>query len=199
MTDVASGLTLVSPEGTRYRFDPGALCLELLTTGGPGGFSRYEILHTPPDLAGWLALSRLRLDPATVTVDADELADTRRLRDALWRIAQARTRQRAAPAADLAVVNEAAANPPLVPRITVDGGHAWRLPATGRQVLATIARDAVDLLTGPYAGRIRECGAHDCYLVFVDTSRPGQRRWCAMERCGNRQKARALRARQAPG
>ncbi|MEE3918700.1 CGNR zinc finger domain-containing protein [Micromonospora sp. BRA006-A] len=33
----------------------------------------------------------------------------------------------------------------------------------------------------------------------MDTSRPGQRRWCAMERCGNRQKARALRSRRAPG
>ncbi|NUP00309.1 MAG: CGNR zinc finger domain-containing protein, partial [Nonomuraea sp.] len=45
--------------------------------------------------------------------------------------------------------------------------------------------------------RIRECAGDNCPLVFVDTSRPGARRWCAMERCGNRHKLRALRARQA--
>jgi predicted RNA-binding Zn ribbon-like protein len=62
--------------------------------------------------------------------------------------------------------------------------------------VSTIARDAVELFTGRFADRIRECGAHDCYLIFVDTSRPGRRRWCAMERCGNRHKVRALRARR---
>ncbi|SCG36123.1 CGNR zinc finger domain-containing protein [Micromonospora halophytica] len=196
MTDGASGLTLTSPEGTRYRFDPGALCLEFLTTGGPGALARYDVLRQPRDLADWLALSRLRLDPADVDVDADELALARRLRDTLWRIARRRTRGETPERADLAVVNEAAAGPPLVPQIADDGGRAWRLPATGGQALSSIARDAVDLLTGRYADRIRECGAHDCQLVFVDTSRPGQRRWCAMERCGTRHKVRALRARR---
>ncbi|WP_411292945.1 CGNR zinc finger domain-containing protein [Streptomyces sp. CBMA123] len=31
------------------------------------------------------------------------------------------------------------------------------------------------------------------------TSRPGRRRWCSMERCGNRHKVRALRARRETG
>ncbi|WP_425295942.1 CGNR zinc finger domain-containing protein [Nocardia cyriacigeorgica] len=31
----------------------------------------------------------------------------------------------------------------------------------------------------------------------MHTPPPGARRWCAMERCGNRHKLRALRARQA--
>ncbi|MGB2571995.1 CGNR zinc finger domain-containing protein [Micromonospora citrea] len=196
MTDGASGLTLISPEGTRYRFDPGALCLEFLTTGGPGALARYDVLHQPRDLADWLALSRLRVDPADVDTDADDLTLARRLRDALWRIARRRTRGDAPEPADLALVNEAAAAPPLIPQVTADGGRAWRLPATGGQALSSIARDAVDLLTGRHADRIRECAAHDCQLVFVDTSRPGQRRWCAMERCGTRHKVRALRSRR---
>ncbi|MBB2948223.1 hypothetical protein FB565_008006 [Actinoplanes lutulentus] len=41
-----------------------------------------------------------------------------------------------------------------------------------------------------------ECSGDTCPLVFVDSSRPGARRWCAMERCGNRHKLRALRARR---
>ncbi|MFC0503712.1 CGNR zinc finger domain-containing protein [Micromonospora costi] len=206
MTDDASGLTLVSLTGTRYRFDPGALSLEFLTTGGPGPVGRrYEALHRPADLAAWLALSRLRLDPARVEVDPQELATARRLRDALWRLACARTGGRPpsddpadfdATPADLATLNEVAAGAPLVPELTAEGSRRWALPARGGQALATIARDAVDLFSGPYAGRIRECGAHNCHLVFVDTSRPGQRRWCSMERCGNRHKVRSLRARR---
>jgi len=47
------GLTLHSHTGVAYRFDPGALCLELLTTGGPGPYRRYEVLHEPADLALW--------------------------------------------------------------------------------------------------------------------------------------------------
>lgn len=63
--------------------------------------------------------------------------------------------------------------------------------------MATVARDAVELLTGPFVHRIRTCAAVDCHLVYVDTSRPGRRRWCSMEHCGNRHKVRALRARHS--
>ncbi|SIN23322.1 CGNR zinc finger domain-containing protein [Micromonospora cremea] len=205
MTDVASGITLVSLQGARFLFDPGALCLEFLTTGGPGIGARYEVLRRPADLADWLARSRLRLDPAQVDVSPAELAAGRRLRDALWRLVCARTGTRPpastpgdfdATPADLDALNEAAADAPLAPQLNPDGTRHWRLPASGRQALASIARDAVDLFTGPYADRIRECGAHNCYLVFVDTSRPGRRRWCSMERCGNRHKVRSLRSRR---
>jgi len=63
-------------------------------------------------------------------------------------------------------------------------------------VRSDLARDAVDLLTGPLAGRIRRCAGVDCTLVFADTSRPGQRRWCSMRRCGDRAKARGFRQRK---
>ncbi|MFB6780879.1 CGNR zinc finger domain-containing protein [Streptomyces sp. NPDC056352] len=59
-----------------------------------------------------------------------------------------------------------------------------------------MARDAVGLLTEAYADRVSERGSSDCQLVCVDTSRPGGRRWCAMERCGDRHKALAHRARR---
>ncbi|MFI5630759.1 CGNR zinc finger domain-containing protein [Streptomyces sp. NPDC051664] len=42
----------------------------------------------------------------------------------------------------------------------------------------------MELFAGPFARRIRECDAHDCQLLFIDTSRAGGRRWCAMARCG---------------
>ncbi|PBC77701.1 putative RNA-binding Zn ribbon-like protein [Streptomyces sp. TLI_235] len=195
MDDAATGLVLRSPEGTAYRFDPGALCLELLPTGGPGAYARYEVLHRPADLADWI--DACRLDTGEVAVGPADVAAARELRDALWRLTEARADGAPGAPGDYEAVNRAAAAPPPVPRIGPDGRRAAPAPTTATAVLSAVARDAVALFTGPYADRIRACVAHDCQLHFVDTSRPGRRRWCSMERCGNRQKVRALRARQA--
>ncbi|MFJ9741081.1 CGNR zinc finger domain-containing protein [Streptomyces sp. NPDC101166] len=191
------GLTLRSHDGRPYRFDPGALCLELLLTGGPGAFARYEALHEPADLVLWAARSRLPegLEPVVSTA---ELADARRTRDALFLLTAARAHGRPLEPRHVDVLNQAAGEPPLISRLTPDGTRVWAPGATGTALLSTVARDAIDLFTGPHADRIRVCDADDCHLLFVDTSRPGRRRWCAMEHCGNREKVRAHRARQDP-
>ncbi|WP_240135408.1 CGNR zinc finger domain-containing protein [Streptomyces sp. MUM 178J] len=196
MSEVARGLTLNTPEGRPYRFDPGALCLELLPTGGPGAYARYESLHEPADLVRWAEESRLP-DGLAPVVSPEEVMAARDLRNALWRLVEGRVQGSPPASLDLGRVNAAAAVPPPVPLITTGGVRGWAPGAGGAQLLSAVARDAIELLTGPYAHRIRQCGAHDCYLLFVDTSRPGRRRWCAMENCGNRSKVRAHRARQA--
>lgn len=189
------GLTLISHEGRPYRFDPGALCRELLTTGGPGALARHEVLHRPADLVTRVERSRL---PAglDLLVTEDELARARALRDALTVLARDRAQGRPLGSRHLDVVNGAAALPALAARLAPDGTRAWAPGATGIALLSTVARDVIELFTGPYAGRVRECGAPDCRLLFVDTSRPGRRRWCAMEHCANRAKVRAHRARR---
>ncbi|MFF7015425.1 MULTISPECIES: CGNR zinc finger domain-containing protein [Streptomyces] len=188
------GMLLVHPDGSSFRFDPGALCLELLPTGGPGPLAYFEVLHGPEALVRWAGESRLAggLDLA---VSPAEVAAARRLRDALRRLAEARATGLPPAPEDLAAVNDAAAHPPLAARLTGAGAREWAAGATGSGLLSTVARDAVDLFTGAYAHRIRTCGGDDCRLLFVDTSRPGRRRWCSMERCGNRHKVRAHRAR----
>ncbi|MFH8989153.1 CGNR zinc finger domain-containing protein [Streptomyces sp. NPDC017940] len=184
------------PDGQVYRFDPGALCLELLTTGGPGAFARFETLHAPADLLEWTARSRVGPCPG-MTVTEGELACARELRDALFLFTADHAHGRPWDPQHLELLNDAAAAPPLTARIEADGSRAWAPGATATGLLSTVARDAVDLFTGPHASRVRECAAHDCFLLFVDTSRPGRRRWCAMERCGNRAKARTHRATKA--
>ena len=188
--DSPPGILLGARSGATFRFDPGALCLELLTTGGPGEFRHFEVLHSPADLASWAARSRLTPTPALTITDAD-VTQARHLRDALFRI----TTKNPEPD-DLATLNAAAANPALVPAIAQDGTRHWAGTPTGTQLLATVARDAIDLLTGPFSHRVRTCAADNCSLVYVDTSRPGRRRWCSMDRCGNRHKVRTLRARR---
>lgn len=185
--------------GRPFRFDTGALCLELLLTGGPGPYARYESLDEAEGLVRWAQASRLP-GGLVLVADEEEAAAARRLRGALRELSTARAQGLPPDPAGLAVVNAAAAPPPLVPRIAQDG-TSWEWGdegASGTALLSTVARDAIELFTGGYAGRIRECAAQDCALIFVDVSRPGRRRWCVMERCGNRHKVRSHRARQVP-
>lgn len=54
---------------------------------------------------------------------------------------------------------------------------------------------AAELLASAEASLIRECSADKCGWMYVDRSRPGNRKWCEMETCGNRAKARRYYAR----
>jgi predicted RNA-binding Zn ribbon-like protein len=96
---------------------------------------------------------------------------------------------------DVAVVNEWAARGTPVPALTIRTGKVSRNdPATpASAVLAAVARDGIDLLTGPDAALIRECEDTVCTLLFIDTSRSHRRRWCSMNSCGARAKMRTLR------
>ena len=177
--------------GAEFSFDAGALCLELLTTGGARDYGWYEALRSPDDLAAWLASCRLRID---VRVADDDVPAARQLRSAIWGAALAKVSGRPLPRPAVAMINELAAVTPPTPLLA--GEHRrWAIAATGAQALSAIARDAIDLFGGPYAARVRECAAANCALVFVDLSRPGRRRWCSMERCGNRAKQRARHTR----
>ena len=179
-------------DGPAFSFDAGAVCLELLTTGGAREFPWFEILRTPEDLAAWLGTCRLRLDDARVA--DDDVPAARQLRKAVWTAAAAAIDGRPLPRPSIAIINELAAPAPPIP-LLAGGQRSWAIAATGAQALSAIARDAIDLFGGPYAARIRECASDNCALVFVDLSRPGRRRWCSMDRCGNRAKQRTRHAR----
>lgn len=188
---------LTGGDGVQYRFDPGSISLELLLTGGPGPYARFEILHQPADLIDWVPGSRLaRQAPISVSdvrVTPADLRKIRHLRDTLWPTAAAFAGEAPMNLDDLEIIN-GYAEPPLRPRVapqTMD--IEWTAPITGRQLLGAFARDAIGLVR--YLGRVRRCAASDCQLIFLDISRPGSRRWCSMERCGNRAKVRSFRSR----
>lgn len=194
----AGGRILVDPRGGSFCFDAGALCLDFAHTGGEGPYAVFESLHGPADLAAWLAQPPLGA-ALTVRATRRDLAAAKALRQAIWVAAHTRVAGEPPPADVVAVINRAAAAAPLVPVLSNDATAAgWAAPVRAAQVLSTLAREMVELLAGPLADRIRECAGDNCPLVFVDSSRPGLRRWCAMERCGNRHKLRALRARRTP-
>ncbi|MGI8334464.1 CGNR zinc finger domain-containing protein [Actinomadura scrupuli] len=194
-----TGRMLHDPKGGSFWFDAGAVCLDFAHTGGEGPYAKFETLHEGADLGDWLAQPPLAA-AMTVPVTARELTAAKALRQAIWDAAHARAAQRPLPAEAVATINRAAAAAALTPELAADGTTArWRTPVRTTQALSTLAREMIELLSGPLSERIRECASDNCPLVFVDSSRPGTRRWCTMERCGNRHKLRALRARQTTG
>lgn len=174
--------------GAAWFFEAGAESLDFVYTGGPDG----ERLTTPAELGAWLAehLGYIRPDDAS---DRD-LADALILRDALTRLYVAAADDDPYDADDVDTLNLFAATPDIPPAL--DGGR--RQAGAGRirvaQALSALAREAVNALSEP-DDRIRRCDADDCRLVYRDESRTANRRWCSMQRCGNRAKVRAHRAR----
>ncbi|GAA5106036.1 CGNR zinc finger domain-containing protein [Haloechinothrix salitolerans] len=188
---------LDSDDGRRFDFDPGSFCLELLLTGGPVQVHRTELLRGPGDIVEWVVQSRLARVAALddVRVRPSELRELKDFRDVMWSVARGVARGDTVDREHLAHINDCASmdlNPELDPDT---GARRWAAPITGDQILGAAARDAIELI-GERASRVRECVADGCVLVFCDTSRPGNRRWCSMRRCGNRSKVKAYRNRQ---
>lgn len=195
-TSLPSGRVVTHPiTGVRFRFDAGAASVDFAFSGAEGDLAMFESLHTPDDLRRWLAAEPLRLDVGPLT-DRD-LARARRVRRAITAVTYARAAGEHLPAGATADLNAAARRPPLVPALTPGGDRAWAAPVTLDQVLSSFARELIDLVAGPLGDRFRVCGGDRCLLAFVDSSRPGRRRWCSMDRCGNRHKVRAHRARRS--
>jgi predicted RNA-binding Zn ribbon-like protein len=157
----------------------------------------HDDLTNQASLREWLAAVH---DQDADTLDdptPDELADARLLRDALRRLAAFCTDD-ARPAAQspidsvdkaLGAVNEALTHRPHAHLALRDGRLHLDNPAHAsptRTDLAELARDAMDLLTGPTAAKLRACHAPRCVLYFVKTH--PRREWCS-ETCGNRARA----------
>lgn len=59
-----------------------------------------------------------------------------------------------------------------------------------------VVNAAAELLTSSDAARLKVCASATCGWMFIDRSRNGMRRWCAMDgSCGGREKARRHYAR----
>jgi predicted RNA-binding Zn ribbon-like protein len=189
---MSTGQWFTSREGIRWWFDSGAVSLDFAYTGSMADNPAWERLRTPNDLAGWLVDRFERVDAKATE---RELLDALELRSAVAAVAHALNEKRAPDVDHIDTINLFAATPNIPPTLPGGNRHAGRTSIRIGQALATIARDAVDLFDDNAHGRLRECSAADCQLIFYDGSRSNNRRWCSMQRCGNRSKVRAHRAR----
>ena len=177
-----------------FRMISGHRVLDLLATLRDRHRRPLECLREPFDLDRWLALAGLRL--ATAASERD-LADARRLREAINGIVRAQLATATPDADAIRELNEWARRPPLAPQIDHRLGREWSSDAPVQAALALLARGAIELLTGPERTLIRECeAAPDCSRVYLDRSRGRRRRWCQMEWCGSQAKMAAYRRRR---
>lgn len=153
--------------------------------------ARFEMFATPERLAAWYLESGL-VDTITPAGEHD-VREAITVREAVYRLVTDRRLGAEPDRQALAVLNGAARRPPATPQLTLGGRHT---EATPEQALATVARQAVELLSGPDVPLLKECGNPECTRVYVDRSRGMRRQWCGMESCGNKIKAAAYRARR---
>lgn len=173
-----------------FRRGLGSAALDLVATVADRSGARLEKLEQPADLDAWLVGGGL-IDSSQAT--ASDLTDARDLREAIWRLVDRSLDGREPRAADRQTLNDWAIRSPALPQLNADWSMGSQTSLGIPGALSAVARDAVELLGGPHRDRIRHCGR--CTLLFVDRSRPGNRRWCSMATCGNLSKAADFRAR----
>jgi predicted RNA-binding Zn ribbon-like protein len=117
------------------------------------------------------------------------------LRESIYRVFSATAGDERPPASDLQLLADnlrrAIAGGKLAPSgATYD--WSWSSEDLSlSQVLWPVVNDAVDLLRADALDRVGECADdRGCGWLFFDTSRNHSRRWCSMDSCGNRAKAR---------
>jgi predicted RNA-binding Zn ribbon-like protein len=117
------------------------------------------------------------------------------IREALYRLLAALVHGRPMDAADAAVLSDAFVEAPRSLRIVAAGdGLEWQWagdPEDLEMVLWPVVHSAADLLTSSRRSRVGQCSDdRGCGWIFLDSSKNLSRRWCSMEDCGNRAKAR---------
>ncbi|MFD7923433.1 CGNR zinc finger domain-containing protein [Streptomyces sp. NPDC059740] len=152
---------------------------------------RFEMFTTPDRLDAWYLECGL-FDAVTPGGPAD-VERAVAAREAVYDLITARRLGEEFTEAALRDLNDAARRPSAVPQLTPAGR---RTEATPEEALATVARTAVELLSGPDVPLLKECGNPECTRVYIDRSRGMRRQWCGMESCGNKIKAAAYRARK---
>jgi predicted RNA-binding Zn ribbon-like protein len=175
----------------------GRLSLDLTWTLRYRAVDPTELLLTPADLRAWITAA---VAPLRATPTVDDLAAAVELREAVYRAALAASSGRTVRTTDRRTINGWAARPAAFRSLDAGGGSRLALRADDPcgSALAAVAADAVDVLALA-DGRLRQCEGPGCSLLFHDSSRPGRRRWCSTERCGNRVNTRTYRRRTTGG
>lgn len=182
------------------------LCLEFSNTvGNHASAHPAEHLKTPDDLVQWARrtglLTTAEADDLIGRADAEAsgsaavLARAITLREAIYRIFSAHARGRTPTSSDMETLNVFMAEAFTHLRVAPESGRfVWKWTnenPTMEGILWPVARAAADLLTSDLLARVGECADEGgCGWLFLDTSKNHTRRWCDINDCGNRAKAR---------
>lgn len=160
----------------------------------------YDALVRFAELAGLIdPLASGRLKSLKGPAGARIARRARALREHLFAILEAIRVEQPIPQVSLDAiaweVRRAHASRALTPTGTSGAfAHCWVAPASPEVPLLACALAVEDLLVSADHGRIRKCGAADCDVYFIDTSKAHRRQWCSMRNCGNRAKQKRWRS-----
>jgi len=190
------------------------LILELASTAGFRALAdRAETLAEFEDVLEWAATMKLLPPPQRrllAALDDDERARIHRrvvaFRDAAQSLFSRLARHRPPSKDDVILVSDEVRSALASRELEIyKGTIRWIVPSGDPEIVlfGQLGASAAALLDSDDLGRLRECSARDCSRLFIDGSRNGSRRWCSMQGCGNRAKARRhykrKRSSQEPG
>ena len=184
----------------------GAPCVDFTNTVSWRGRAQpIERLNSYADLLSccrtWGLLSRnevLALSKIPPAKAAAALGRARAFREAMRGVLLSAARCDMPAAADLELVNAVVERARATQVLRVDRGRlSWQLVRTADADLPirTIALSFAGLVGSDDVCSVRECDGDACGWMFVDETKNHSRRWCAMNDCGNREKARRHYAR----
>jgi predicted RNA-binding Zn ribbon-like protein len=75
----------------------------------------------------------------------------------------------------------------------------WSIDSGVKTLRDRLLWDAATLFTSARRSKLKVCANPECGWLFLDESRRGNRRWCLMTECGNREKARRYYDRKISG
>jgi predicted RNA-binding Zn ribbon-like protein len=159
----------------------------------------YRDLITFVELAGLVEPSTAaRLAKLSGRKCSDTLERTRGLREHLHDVLLATHSRRPIPTRDLDAISIAiqfahAARKLVVATSKNLAGYRWSDARAPEIPLHACAIAVEHLLLDIDRVNVRKCGASDCDVYFIDTSKSQQRQWCSMKGCGNREKQRRRR------
>ncbi|MDP9104990.1 MAG: ABATE domain-containing protein [Candidatus Eremiobacteraeota bacterium] len=190
-------MSTVPASDAQFPFHHGRLALSFVGTVGDRGSVATERVGTPRALAAWLLAAGLVAE--RVTPSPAQVRRALALREAIARTVRALVAGDDPGEPDVELINGVARR--WGPRLSLDPRtltfvHATRTPI--ETALGRIAADAIELLGDPdERSRLRTCGLDSCAAIFLTPAGRRERRWCSMERCGNRAKVASFRTRQA--
>ncbi|MCK4702508.1 ABATE domain-containing protein [Candidatus Bathyarchaeota archaeon] len=113
-------------------------------------------------------------------------------REAIYRVFRAECDDAEPTEADLETLNQVLSEALSRKRLgIIEGVYSMQYDSRPLEyVLWKLAASASELLTSEDVDRVKRCASDECGWLFLDMSRNRSRRWCSMESCGNRMKAR---------
>lgn len=194
---MSDGPSAAPERSERFRLGNEVLAFRFTATLGERRGDPVERIPSTTRLGAWLRANGLVDDETPVTTT--ELHDAQQLREAIHRAGTAVASGQAPSPVDEKLLNRWSGHHRAV--LTLEAGRTrWQLPAANpvRAALAVIAVDAIAILGDADQVPVKGCERPTCGGLFVDASRGGRRRWCAMATCGNKVKKSNLKARRTP-